>query len=74
MKFSRQEYWNGLPFPPPEKLPDPGIEPWSPSSQAYSLPFELQGSRSILITAPFQENVHEEENALKILTMVKHLI
>ena len=25
--FSRQEYWSGLPFPSPEALPDPGIEP-----------------------------------------------
>ena len=24
--FSRQEYWSGLPFPPPEDLQDPGIE------------------------------------------------
>ena len=24
--FSRQEYWSGLPFPPPGELPDPGIE------------------------------------------------
>ena len=30
MKFSRQEYWSGLPFPPPGHLPDPGIEPTSP--------------------------------------------
>ena len=27
--FSRQEYWSGLPCPPPEGLPDPGIEPAS---------------------------------------------
>ena len=27
MEFSRQEYWNGLPYPPPGDLPDPGIEP-----------------------------------------------
>ena len=27
--FSRQEYWSGLPFPPPGNLPDPGIEPTS---------------------------------------------
>ena len=27
--FSRQEYWNGLPCPPPEDLPDPGIGPES---------------------------------------------
>ena len=30
MEFSRQEYWGGLPFPPPGDLPDPGIEPESP--------------------------------------------
>ena len=29
MRFSRQEYWNGLPCPPPGDLPDPGIEPAS---------------------------------------------
>ena len=26
MGFSMQEYWSGLPFPPPGDLPDPGIE------------------------------------------------
>ena len=31
MGFPRQEYWNGLPFPSPEDLPDPGIEPASPA-------------------------------------------
>ena len=29
--FSRQEYWRGLPFPSPEDLPHPGIEPTSPA-------------------------------------------
>ena len=38
MGFSRQEYWSGLPWPPPGDLPDPGIEPWSPVLQADSLP------------------------------------
>ena len=32
MGFPRQEYWSGLPFPPPGHLPDPGIEPMSPAS------------------------------------------
>jgi len=32
MGFSRQEYWNGLPFPYPGDLPNPGIEPRSPAS------------------------------------------
>ena len=31
MGFPRQQYWNGLPFPSPEGLPDPGIEPTSPA-------------------------------------------
>ena len=31
MEFSRQEYWNGLPFPPPGNLPNPGIKPSSPA-------------------------------------------
>ena len=31
MGFSRQEYWSGLPFPSPDDLPDPGIEPRSPT-------------------------------------------
>ena len=41
MGFSRQEYWNVLPFPSPGDLPDPGIEPVSPELQADSLPTEL---------------------------------
>ena len=43
MKFSRQEYWSGLPFPSPGDLPDPGIEPRSPALQAGSLPSEPPG-------------------------------
>ena len=43
MGFSRQEYWSGLPFPPPGDLPDPGIEPTSPALQADSLPLSHWG-------------------------------
>ena len=43
MKFSRQEYWSGLPCPPPEDLPYPRIEPRSPALQADSLPSEPPG-------------------------------
>ena len=37
MWFSRQEYWSGLPCPPPGDLPNSGIEPRSPALQADSL-------------------------------------
>ena len=36
-KFSKQEYWSGLPFPSPGDLPGPGIEPGSPAFQADAL-------------------------------------
>ena len=36
MKISRQEYWSELPFPAPEDLPDPGIEPTSLASFALA--------------------------------------
>ena len=32
MRFSRQGYWNGFPFPPPGDLPNPGIKPISLAS------------------------------------------
>ena len=36
MGFCRQEYWNGLPFPTPGHLPDPGIKPVSLVSPPFS--------------------------------------
>ena len=46
MGFSRQECWSGLPFPSPGDLPDPGIEPGSPTLQADALPSEPPGKAS----------------------------
>ena len=46
MRFPRQEYWSGLPCPPPGDLPVPGIElasSASPALQAASLPTEPPG-------------------------------
>ena len=36
MRFPRQEYWNGLPCPPPGELPDSGIEPTSLMSPTFT--------------------------------------
>ena len=49
MGFFRQECWSGLLCPSPEDLPDPGIEPKSPSLQADSLPVSHRGSLRITI-------------------------
>ena len=48
IEFSRQEYWSGLPFPPPGDLSDPGIEPASPAWQVDSLPLS-----SLCILPPY---------------------
>ena len=50
VEFPRQEYWSGLPFPSPEDLPNPGIEPMSPMSlalQVDSLPTEPSGKPTV---------------------------
>ena len=41
--FSRQEYWSGLPCPPPRDLLDPRIEPASPTLQVDSSPADPLG-------------------------------
>ena len=44
MGFPKQVYWSGLPFPAPGDLPDPGIEPISPTWQATFLPLNHKGN------------------------------
>ena len=39
MGFSRQEYWNGVSFPSPGNLSDPGIEPVALMSPALAVRF-----------------------------------
>ena len=51
MEFPRQEYWSGLPFPPPGDLPNPGTGPKSPALQADSLPSKPPGKHK-------ETNVH----------------
>ena len=48
MAFSRQEYWSGLPCPPPGDLLYPGIESKTPSLQVDSYHLSHKGSPRIL--------------------------
>ena len=54
MGFSRQEYRSGLPFPSPGDLPNPGIEPGSPTLQADALPSEPPGKLILPKLLPIQ--------------------
>ena len=49
LEFSRQAHWSGLPFPSPGNIPNPGIKPRFPASQADSLPLSHSGSRICFI-------------------------
>ena len=62
MGLFKQEYWSGLPFPPPENLPKPGIKPVSHTSsvlQVDSLPAE-----------PFEEPTLWFRRLLKLLKIL----
>ena len=48
MGFSRQEYWNGLPCPPPGDLPNPRTELRSPALKADSLSSEPPGNQVVM--------------------------
>ena len=63
VKFSRQGYRSGLPFPPPGDLPDPGIELRSLALQADTLTSELPGKpqvKPIKDTKSFQREEREK--------------
>ena len=49
MGFSRQEYWSGLPFPPPGDLPDPGLQTASPALAGEFFTTEPPGKLSWVI-------------------------
>ena len=53
MVFPRQEYWNGLPFPPAVELPHPGTEPVSPELRADSVTTEPLGKPSYQIGSTY---------------------
>ena len=50
IEFSRQEYWSGLPFPPPGNLPDPWTASWFPALQEDSLPSDPREDNGCIST------------------------
>ena len=61
MGLSRQEHWNGLPFPSPWYLPNPGIEPRSPELQAGALTSKPPGKPSLSVTFTVDVLINELE-------------
>ena len=62
MGFSRQEFWSGLPCPPPGDLPDPGIEPVSLRLPALAgrLPLVPPGRHSLPLRTSLTKETSQE--------------
>ena len=59
MGFSRQEYWSGLPCPPPGDLPNPGVKPVSLSLQHWevgSLPLAGNKNKNLVVKSSILED------------------
>ena len=80
MDFSRQEYWSGLPCPPPGDLPDPGIKPaslmslpWQEGSLRLAPPvkpsYSLISSQFFITPVPLQLIIPEIK-----LSLIKFLV
>ena len=62
MRFSRQEYWSGLPCPSPGDLPDPGIKPRSLALQADYLPSEISGGPKLSDSCLYKRERHRHRH------------
>ena len=59
MRFSRQEYWSGLPFPSPGDLSDLGIEPGSPALESDALTSEPPGKPGKRICKEIKSDIND---------------
>ena len=75
MRFSRQEYWSGLPFPSPGDLPDPGIEPRSPALQADSF-YSIVIFKAGLVDSDGKESMGSQRvrHDWATFTIIKHVL
>ena len=72
MGFSRQEYWSGLPCPPPADLPNPGTKPGSLALQADSLPSEPGRKPQPKVFMYFPSQIKTVLEQMNKWTMVVH--
>ena len=73
MVFSKQEYWSGLPFPSPGDLPNPGIEPGSPTLQPDTLPSEPPGKSNLLSKGLKKLFIRADEMLVRSLSLLQRI-
>ena len=67
LEFFRQEFWSGVPFPPPGHLPDPGMEPAHLASLALAGGF-------FMTAAPSEVQVQRVWTLFQVLPEIKVLV
>ena len=72
-EFSSEECWSGLPFCPPEDLPDPGIKLGSPTLQADSLPLHHRNSNKMFTSVSLYTWDLENSQITEISTVISSL-
>ena len=70
MDFSRPEYWSGQSFPSLGGLPNPGIEPRSPTLQADSLPAEPPGKPRLSVLNANLQIVSRDANNFHLIEKI----
>ena len=71
MGFSRQEYWRGLPCPPPGDLPNPGMEPASLMSPALAGRFSTTSAMWEALTCYLKSSFYSSTSLNTIFSSVK---
>ena len=77
IEFSKQEYWNGLPFPTPGHLPNLGIKPVSPAPPSWAGVFFITaplGKPHICMWKELINRDHEKHAEWKLYFKIKQLI
>ena len=74
MGYPRQEYWSGLPFPPPGDLPHPGIEPESPALVSGFFTTESLGKPYPASCFNNSLDYHFSLQVYHLISKVKHIL
>ena len=69
MRFSRQEYWSGLTFPPPGNIPDPDIEPASPALAGELFTTEQPGKLKCFFKTALSVGLWRKLSAKKLMVL-----
>ena len=67
MRFPRQEYWSGLPFPCPGYPPDPGIEPTTPALADGFFTIESPGKPYVYFITFLNQQKFRENSIFKVI-------